>query len=75
MYCTRHIDPDFRVTYETHDTYGQAVEYAHEVVNEDGSGGEVEIYFRQQTVWPQEDRPSLSQYNGVRAGFDFPATL
>lgn len=66
MYCTRHIDPDFKVTYETHDTYGEVMDYAREVVNEEG--GEIEIYFRQQTVWPQEDRPSLAQSYGNVAG-------
>ena len=73
MYCTRHTDPDSRVTYETWDTLAEAEDYAREATSEDG--GQVDIYRMLHTVWPREEHIDMARYNGVQAGRDFPATL
>lgn len=72
-YITRHVDPDFVVTHEAHETYAQAEEYAREVASEDG--GEVGIFFLRHTVWAEDEQVTMDKYNGVRAGVDYPATL
>lgn len=74
MYCTRHCDPDFKVTVLLHETYGEAEDHARETASEDG--GHVEVFDMRllHTEWPGETKDA-AQYNGVRTGHDYPAAM
>lgn len=76
MYCTIHTTADAETIYQAHNTLAEAEEWGRNALEE--GGGSVEILTRLRTLWAEEDghcRMSMDQYNGVRRGADYPATL